>query len=245
MPRKRADILLIEKGLCESPSTAQRLIMAGQVRIGDDHVIKNASQTFADDADIRVIEPCPYVSRGAYKLIPALDKTFPEFPTGCTALDLGASTGGFTDLLLQRDASKVFAADVGYGQLHYKLRQDERVVNLERTNARYLSREQIPTPVDILVADLSFIAVQKVLDACGAFLKSGGHAFILVKPQFQAKREEVGKGGVIRDPDVRQRCIREVTEHCTEQLQWTFIESIASPVKGPKGNQEYIAVFRS
>jgi len=244
MKKVRADNLLVARGLCESRAQAQRLIMAGQVRIGTDHVIAKPSQTIPADADLNVVESCPYVSRGAYKLLPALEQYLPELPSNAVILDLGASTGGFTDLLLQRGASRSYAVDSGHGQLHYRLRQDERVVCLENTNARYLTAEQIPDPVDLVVADLSFISVRKVLPANAPFLKPGGWAFILVKPQFEARREEVGKGGVVRDQSVRDRCVRDVRDFAERELSWRCAGIVPSPIKGPKGNQEYIAVFR-
>ncbi len=244
MKSKRADILLVEKGLCESRTQAQRLIMAGQVRIGPDHVIAKASSEIPTDAHLQVVEACPYVSRGAFKLLPALEKYLPQLTTGTVALDLGASTGGFTDLMLQRGASRVYAVDAGHGQLHYRLREDERVICLEKVNARYLSPEHIPEPVDLITADLSFISVCKVLPAAAAFLKAEGWAFILIKPQFEARPGEVGKGGVVRSETVRARCVQEVCDFAEKELAWHTLEVLPSPIKGPKGNQEYIAVFR-
>lgn len=242
--KKRADVLLVEKGLCESRSQARTLILAGQVRVGADHVISKAAEVIDENADLSVFEVCPYVSRGAYKLLPALEKYLTAIPPEWIALDLGASTGGFTDLLLQRGVSKVYAVDVGYGQLHLKLRSDPRVICREKVNARYLTAAEIPEPVDIITADLSFISVCKVLPAVNPFLKSGGWAFILIKPQFEATRAEVGKGGVVRDESVRQRCVRDVTGFAEAELGWTSVDVIPSPVKGPAGNQEYIGVFR-
>jgi len=159
------------------------------------------------------------------------------------ALDLGASTGGFTDVMLQHGASRVYAVDVGYGQLHAKIRNDPRVVCLERTNARYLTAEQVPEQADILTADVSFISLRKVLPAAARLLKPGGWALLLVKPQFEAKRAEVGKGGVVRDPAVRQRCIDEVSTFAQRTLGWIHHGTVPSPIKGPKGNQEFIVAF--
>jgi len=243
-PRKRVDVLLVERGLCESRSRAQRLILAGQVRNGPDHVVSKPGTELPVDAELQVVESCPYVSRGAYKLLPALDAHRPALD-GAICLDIGASTGGFTDLMLQRGAARVYAVDVGYGQLHLRLRQDSRVVCLERTNARRLGADQIPEAADILTADLSFISVTKVLPACARFLKPDAWAFVLVKPQFEAGRREVGKGGVVRDEAVRKRCVKAVCMFAEHELGWRVVDVIPSPIRGPKGNQEYVAVFRA
>lgn len=242
MLKRRADTLLVEKGLCESRSRAARLIMAGQVRIGSDHVVAKASEGVDPNADLIVLEPFPYVSRGATKLLAGL-AAFPCFLEGRVALDIGASTGGFTDVLLQRGAKRVYAVDVGYGQLHAKLRNDPRVISLERFNARHLTAEQVAEAVDIIVADLSFISLTKVLPACAPLTGDGGRAYLLVKPQFEAKREEVGKGGVVRDPAVRQACVDQIVDFAASQLGWTHLGTVPSPIKGPKGNQEFITAF--
>ena len=240
--KKRADQLLHDRGLCESRTAAQRLIQAGLVRIGDDFLVDKPSLLVDEEADLRVVAPCPYVSRGAYKLLAALERFRPEL-AGRIALDVGASTGGFTDLLLQHGVAKVYAVDVGYGQLHLKLRGDPRVVCLERLNARHLSAREVPEPVDLLVSDVSFISLTKVLPACAPLLKHGGPAFLLVKPQFEARREEIGKNGVVRNEAVRQRCVREVCEFAERELGWRLLGVEPSPITGPKGNQEYIAAF--
>lgn len=240
--KKRADQLLHDRGLCESRTAAQRLIQAGLVRIGDDFLVDKPSLLVDEEADLRVVAPCPYVSRGAYKLLAALERFRPEL-AGRIALDVGASTGGFTDLLLQHGVAKVYAVDVGYGQLHLKLRGDPRVVCLERLNARHLSAREVPEPVDLLVSDVSFISLTKVLPACAPLLKPGGLAFLLVKPQFEARREEIGKNGVVRDEAVRQRCVREICEFAERELGWRLLGVEPSPITGPKGNQEYIAAF--
>lgn len=242
---RRADILLVERGLCESRSQAQRLIMAGKVRIGPDRVVNKASETVPEEADLRIDEPCPYVSRGAYKLLPALDRFCPELPERCVVLDIGASTGGFTDLLLQRGAVRSYAVDVGHGQLHYRLRNDPRVVVLEKTNARTLSEREVPQPADLLVADVSFISLRKVLPACALLLREQAWAFLLVKPQFEARREEVDRGGVVRDPAIRDRCVNEICAFADQELGWTLLGTAPSPIAGPKGNQETIAAFRT
>ena len=242
MSQQRADILLVEQGLAESRSQATRLIMAGEVRVGTDHVVQKANERFPPHTPLHVEQRHRYVSRGADKLAPALDR-FDLRPDGWIALDVGASTGGFTDLLLQRGAARIYAVDVGYGQLHQRLREDPRVICLERTNARLLDRSIIPEPVDILTADVSFISLRKVLPACAPLLKPAAWVFVLVKPQFEARRHEVGKGGVVRSETVRQRCTREICAFAQSQFNWALQGTIPSPITGPKGNQETVAVF--
>lgn len=239
----RADLLLVEQGLAESRSAAQRAILAGQVRVGPDHVVRQSSETYPADTVLSLDSGPDFVSRGGGKLQPALDAHLPDL-TGCVALDVGSSTGGFTDLMLQRGATRVYAVDVGTAQLHWKLRQDPRVVSLEQTNARYLTTEQIPEPIDIITSDVSFISVTLVLPAAAALLKPGGWAFILIKPQFEAQRHEAKKG-VVRDEAVRQRTVDEVTAFAASQLAWRCLHIYPSPLLGPKGNQEFVAVFRS
>ena len=242
-PKKiRADLLLQIKGLCESRSQAAKLILAGHVRVGADHVVNKTSERIAEDADLHVVSPFPYVSRGAEKLLGGL-KAFPWDVTDKTALDIGASTGGFTDVLLQRGIRKVYAVDVGYGQLHARIRQDTRVVSLERTNARHLTKELIPEKIDLLVGDVSFISLTKVLPPCAPLLGDDARIYILIKPQFEASRQDVGKGGVVRDPVVRQACVDKIIDFAEAALHWTLIGTTPSPIKGPKGNQETIVVF--
>ena len=243
MTKKRADILLLEKGLCESREQAKRLILAGKVRAGKDRVIQKSSEEFTDDTEFILEETIPYVSRGAYKLLPALEKYLPALD-GMTALDIGASTGGFTDLMLQRGAMKVYAVDVGTAQLHQKLRENPKVVSIENVNARYLDGTHIPGMTDVLTMDVSFISATKILPSVNPFLKDGSFAFILVKPQFEAGRAEVGKGGVVKDEGVRMRCVDEIAKFAELQLNWKKMDVMASPLLGPKGNQEYILVFR-
>jgi 23S rRNA (cytidine1920-2'-O)/16S rRNA (cytidine1409-2'-O)-methyltransferase len=218
--------------------------MAGQVRIGADNVVAKASQTVTDTDDLHVEQPCPYVSRGAEKLLAAIEAFHPPIE-GRVAMDVGASTGGFTDVLLQKGASRVYAVDAGYGQLHYRLRQDPRVICMERTNARHLTSTDIPEPVALMTADVSFISLTKVLPACAALLTEDAWVLVLVKPQFEAERHEVGKGGVVRDPAVQQRCVETVREFAESRLGWCSVGVVKSPITGPKGNQEYIAVFRA
>ena len=241
--KERADVLLVKLNLCESREKARKLILAGKVRIGNDHLVRKPSDTFAPDADLVVEEPMPYVSRGAYKLLPALDKYLPDLH-GLVAIDIGASTGGFTDLMLQRGLAKAYCVDSGRGQLHAKLRNDPRVECHEKTNARHLNPDFLTKPADILVMDVSFISVKLLLIPTTALLKDEGWAFVLIKPQFEAEKSEVGSGGVVRSDEVRQRIIREVVEYAENHARLTSIEIITSPITGPKGNQEYLAVFK-
>ncbi|MFT5129407.1 MAG: 23S rRNA (cytidine1920-2'-O)/16S rRNA (cytidine1409-2'-O)-methyltransferase [Rhodothermales bacterium] len=239
----RVDVLLQRQGHFESRSRAQAAIMAGLVRIGADHVIRRSSESFAEDTVFNVSQPYPYVSRGAEKLLPALDTYLPRLD-GRVALDIGSSTGGFTDLMLQRGAERVYAIDVGTGQLHAKLREDPRVMVREKTNARHLTDAEVGEPVSVMTADVSFISLRKVLPAAAQFLQVDGWAFTLVKPQFEAERGEVGKGGVVRDTTVRERVVREICSFAESALSWQHVAVLPSPITGPKGNQEYIAVFR-
>lgn len=243
MAKQRADLLLVQHHLVESRTQAKKLIMAGKVRVGADHMVRSASETWPEDTVFTIEQPSPYVSRGAAKLLPALDSYAPDL-TGKLGLDIGASTGGFTDLMLQRGARKVYAVDAGHGQLHFKLRQDDRVICLEKTNARYLSQAEIPELADILTMDVSFISVTKILPAVAPLLEADFTAFILVKPQFEARRQDVGKGGVVKDPAVRQGCLDKVCAFAEQELGWKLLDALPSPITGPKGNQETIAVFR-
>jgi 23S rRNA (cytidine1920-2'-O)/16S rRNA (cytidine1409-2'-O)-methyltransferase len=240
--KTRADILLAEQGLCESREQAKRLILAGKVRVGTDRVIQKASEMLDGETVLNIEENSPYVSRGAYKLLPALEKHLPDM-TGLVCLDVGASTGGFTDLMLQRGASKVYAVDVGTAQLHSKLRSDPRVISRENVNARYLDESSLPEKADVVTMDISFISVMKVLPAANRLLKSDGLAFILVKPQFEAGRKDVEKGGVVRNEAVRMRCVTEVVSFAKNELSYSLVEVIPSPILGPKGNQEFMAIF--
>ena len=243
MQKKRADIRLRELGLCDSRAQAHRLIMAGKVRLGPDQVIKKPNSNVPADAELVIDEPYPYASRGAEKLKPALEAYVDRLPPDFKALDIGASTGGFTDLMLQNGASRVYAVDVGYGLLAQKLRDDDRVILFERVNARHLDTSRIPETVDVITADVSFISVKKILPAAAPCLASGGFAFILVKPQFEAQRSEIGSKGVVRDSEVQQRCVSEVIDFCANNLNWQHCDTFSSPITGPKGNREYITVF--
>jgi 23S rRNA (cytidine1920-2'-O)/16S rRNA (cytidine1409-2'-O)-methyltransferase len=234
--RERLDVLLVERERVDSRQQAQRLIMAGQVRV-DGRVVDKPGTRVPQEADITLQETLPYVSRGGLKLEAALDR-FAIKVTGVIAADVGASTGGFTDCLLQRGASKVYAIDVGYGQLAWRLRNDPRVVVMERANVRYL--QGLPEPVDLAAVDVSFISLELVLPAIIGFLRPGGHIVALIKPQFEAGRGQVGKGGVVKDPEVHRAVLRKVLLWA-EEHGLAVRGLMASPLKGPAGNVEFLA----
>lgn len=234
----RADQLLADRGLAESRTRAQALILAGLVFTGDRRVDK-AGQPLAPDAPLTVKgRDHPWVSRGGLKLAHGLDH-FGWHPAGAIAIDVGASTGGFTDVLLARGATTVHAVDVGHGQLAWKLREDPRVVVLERTNARHLTADLIPDAIDMVVCDASFIALAKVLPAALALARPGARLIALIKPQFEAGRGEVGKGGVVRDPAVHERVCAEV-RHWLDAGGWAVAGIATSPITGPEGNVEFL-----
>lgn len=234
----RADQLLTERGLAESRARAQALILAGLVFSGERKIDK-AGQTLAPDAALEVRgKDHPWVSRGGIKLAHALDH-FGWDVAGAVALDVGSSTGGFTDVLLTRGAAKVYAIDVGTNQLAWKLRQDPRVIVHEQTNARYLTREIVPDPIDIITCDASFIALAKVLDTALDLAAPGGRLAALVKPQFEAARDEIGKGGVVRDPAVHAR-VCAAAAAWVEQRGWQVEGVVPSPITGPEGNVEFL-----
>jgi 23S rRNA (cytidine1920-2'-O)/16S rRNA (cytidine1409-2'-O)-methyltransferase len=234
----RADQLLVSRGLAESRTRAQALIMAGNVFSGEKKLSK-AGDMLVDEAPLEVRgKDHPWVSRGGIKLDHGLAH-FGFDVTRAVALDVGSSTGGFTDVLLSRGASKVHAVDVGTNQLAWKLRQDPRVVVHEQTNARSLDSGIIPEPVDIVVCDASFIGLSKVLEAPLKLAKSGAKLVALIKPQFEAGREEVGKGGVVRDPAVHERVCAEA-KGWVESQGWTVVAMTPSPITGPEGNVEFL-----
>ena len=236
--KARADQLLFDRGLAGSRAKAQALILAGLVFSGE-RKIEKAGQTLAADAPLEVRgKEHPWVSRGGIKLAHGLDH-FGWDVAGAVALDVGSSTGGFTDVLLQKGAAKVFAVDVGTNQLAWKLRQDPRVIVHERTNARYLTDDIVTEPVDLVVCDASFISLAKVLDAALGFAKPGGRLIALIKPQFEAERGEIGKGGVVRDPVVHERVCGEVTGWL-EGRGWEVAGVTPSPITGPEGNVEFL-----
>ena len=238
MAKLRADQLLVARELAESRTRAQALILAGAVFSGERRVAK-AGDLLAEDAPLEVKgRDHPWVSRGGVKLDHGLTH-FGFDVTGAVALDIGSSTGGFTDVLLSRGAVKVYAIDVGTNQLAWKLRQDPRVVVHEQTNARYLDASIVPEPVDVVVCDASFIGLGKVLGPALGLAKPGAKLVALVKPQFEAGREEVGKGGVVRDPAVHRRVCEEAAEWVASQ-GWTVLGVTESPITGPEGNVEFL-----
>lgn len=238
MKKVRLDQLVFDLGLAESRERAKTTVMAGLVYVNGQKSDKPGTQV-SPDAKIEVRgDALPYVSRGGFKLEKAL-KVFPVDPTGYTCLDCGASTGGFTDVLLKNGAGKVYAVDVGYGQLAWSLRNDPRVVSMERTNVRYLTAEQIPEPIDLAVMDLSFISVRLILPAVHPLLKEDAQVVCLIKPQFEAGREEVGKKGVVRDPKVHLDVLERFLEF-VPSAGYTAMGLDFSPIKGPEGNIEYL-----
>ncbi len=233
--KTRLDVLLADRGLAESRERAQALVLAGQVLVNG-QVADKPGMSVAGDAKVLVAAPLPYVSRGGTKLAHGLD-SFGLDVAGCVALDAGASTGGFTDCLLQRGAARVYAVDVGTGQLAWRLRQDPRVVVLDRTNIRYL--ESLPEPCDLAVADLAFISLRLALPAIWTLCRAGAQVVVLVKPQFEAGRDQVGKGGVVRDPAVRQAVVSELSDWAAGE-GWQVRGVTESPITGPAGNVEYL-----
>ena len=239
--KERLDVLLVNNGLAESREKAKRTIMAGLVTV-DGRLEDKPGSRFDIDSDVRVKgQGCPYVSRGGLKLQKAIE----EWGVSCggaVCVDMGASTGGFTDCMLQHGARKVYAIDVGYGQLDYKLRTDERVVNMEKTNIRYLDTSLIEEPVDLISIDVSFISVKHMFPVASEILSEDGRILCLVKPQFEAGREQVGKGGIVREPGIHREVIENVIGYAAEN--GLYPEALSySPIKGTKGNIEYLLLL--
>ncbi len=242
MPKTRLDVLLTERGLAPSRERAKALVMAGIVYAGGVKIEK-AGDMVASDAVIEVRgEDIPYVSRGGLKLQKAITAHNLDL-TGAVCADIGASTGGFTDCMLQHGARRVYAVDVGYGQLAWKLRTDERVVNLERTNIRYVTEEQIPEPLDFGSIDVSFISLTLVLPVLYRLLRDGGEGVCLVKPQFEAGKGKVGKKGVVREPEIHLEVLKKIFAFCGE-IGFCVKGIHFSPIKGPEGNIEYLFYFK-
>jgi 23S rRNA (cytidine1920-2'-O)/16S rRNA (cytidine1409-2'-O)-methyltransferase len=237
--KRRIDNLLVERGLVESRAKAQALIMAGEVEVGGKTIIKSGTLV-SEEAAVSIRKPPPFVSRGGIKLEHALDRFQLDVSSRIIA-DIGASTGGFTDCLLQRGAKRVYAVDVGYGQLDYRLRQDERVVVMERVNARY----PIPLPekVDLATVDLSFISVEKVIPSVARLLKDDGYLLVLLKPQFEARRHEVGRGGIVKQPLVHARVLGRFISWVVEN-SFRLGGIVASPILGASGNMEFFVLLR-
>ncbi len=242
MKKERIDKLLVEKGIVQTRERARALIMAGRVALEDQTIDKPGTKVEVE-ARLEVRgEDHPYVSRGGVKLEGAL-KAFGIDPEGIVVMDVGASTGGFTDCILQNGACRVYAVDVGYGQLAWKLQKDPRVVNLERKNIRYLNREEIPEEVDLILIDTSFISIEKFLPHLPGFLKEGGDLIGLIKPQFEVGKGEVGKGGVVRDTALHEKVIRRISDF-SRNIGLRVMQVTESPLLGPSGNKEFFIHLR-
>jgi 23S rRNA (cytidine1920-2'-O)/16S rRNA (cytidine1409-2'-O)-methyltransferase len=239
MAKTRLDVALVERGLAETRGAAQRLVMAGLVFSGERRLDK-PGHGIADDAPIEVRgQPHPYVSRGGLKLEKALDH-FAIPVAGRIALDVGASTGGFTDCLLQRAAGRVYAIDVGTNQLAWKLRSDARVVSMERTNIRDVTRRQVPEPIDLIVCDASFIGLRTALPAALALAAPNAHLVALIKPQFEVGKGRVGKGGIVRDPELHAEVRQAISDGLAAQPGWHVLGVTESPIEGAEGNKEFL-----
>ncbi|NPA14296.1 MAG: TlyA family RNA methyltransferase [Aquificae bacterium] len=239
--KERIDKLMVQRGLAPTREKAQALIMAGQVYV-DGKKVSKAGEKFSQDVQIEVKNPLKYVSRGGYKLEKAL-KSFGLKVENLTCLDVGASTGGFTDCLLQHGAKKVYSVDVGTAQLDFKLRQDPRVISYEKTDARNLTEEHIPEKVDLITVDVSFIPLEKVLPNIVKFLKEEGLIVALVKPQFELSPKDVKKG-VVKDPQKRKQAIEKVAQFATKKLNLSLLDVTKSSPKGPKGNEEFFILLK-
>ena len=243
MKRTRLDLLLVERGLAESREKAQRLVLAGEVLVDDAPAAKPGHE-FPADCTIRVRQPERFVGRGGLKL----EEAFVRFPLlsaqGKICVDVGASTGGFTDCLLQHGAAKIYAVDVGKSQLHSRLVADPRVVVMDACNARHLQPGDLPEMPDLAVTDVSFISLRLILPALDRLLRPGGETIALIKPQFEAGREEVGKGGVVRDPAIRQHVVDRIRDFGTGTLGWQWLDFCQSPILGPAGNVEFLSYWR-
>lgn len=239
MKTERVDALLVQRGLCDSREQAKRLILAGEVRSGD-RMIDKASSKLAPDAELSLKEKPRFVGRGGLKIEGALDH-FGIDPTGWVCMDVGASTGGFTDCLLQRGALRVHALDVGTNQLVWKLRNDPRVLSKEQFNARYLTPEDVGEPVRLAVMDLSFISLTKVLPAVFSVMADDGEVVCLIKPQFELSREDVARGGIVRDPQLHDKAVAKIRDFMESKTGWQWSGVMDSPIKGGDGNREFLA----
>ncbi|UVT18848.1 MAG: TlyA family RNA methyltransferase [Nitrospira sp.] len=241
LEKDRCDHVLAAQGLVQSRDAAARIILAGKVK-SNGVIVDKPSRMIPVDASIEITgESTPFVSRGGEKLTAALD-SYSIVPQGMICLDVGCSTGGFTDCLLKRGAARVYAVDVGYGQFDWRLRHDPRVVLIERTNIRYIARSAIPEPVDLVVVDVSFISLTKVLPPITQFLRSQARIIALIKPQFEVGKGQVGRGGVVRDETQRTEAAQRVVRFAME-MGLRPVGTMASPIKGKKGNQEILAIF--
>ena len=234
----RADVFLVEHGYAASRTEAQAAIHAGNVRVGGAPVVKS-SQSIAEDAVIEYAKAHPYASRGGVKLAAALDR-FELSPADLVCIDVGASTGGFTDVLLERGAKNVYAVDVGHGQLHPRLAADPRVVSLEGVNARDLTPTHIPEPLQVIVADVSFVGLKQVLPGALQFAEPGSFLVALVKPQFEAGRENIAKGGIVKSEEARRKALQSIVEWLGAQPHWSVLGTMESPIAGGDGNREFL-----
>jgi 23S rRNA (cytidine1920-2'-O)/16S rRNA (cytidine1409-2'-O)-methyltransferase len=241
MPKERADVLLVRRGLCPSHEKAQRLVMAGEVFTADARVDK-PSQLLAEDVVLSVRGSERYVGRGGLKLEAGL-RHFGVDPAGWTCLDVGASTGGFTDCLLQHGAARVYALDVGHGQLAWSIRSDPRVVVMERCNARHLGPGALPEKIHLVVADVSFISLTLVLPPAARLLNDGGVVIALIKPQFELARAEVGRGGIVREAEAHGRAVAKIRDFAAQQ-GWAWGGVVDSPITGTDGNREFLCLLR-
>ena len=242
MPKQRLDVLVVSRGLCDSREQAQRLILAGEVSVKDQVVTKPGTKV-DDSLPIAVKNKPRYVSRGGLKLEGAL-KAFPVSVEGKVCLDIGSSTGGFTDCLLQNGARRVHAVDVGTNQLVWKLRTDPRVVVKEQFNARYMTPEDLGEKVQLIVSDVSFISLTKILPAAYACLQDGGDLLVLIKPQFELQPEDIGPGGIVRDPALHRRAVDKIHDFVVNELHREWMGVADSPIKGMEGNTEFLAWLR-
>lgn len=242
MPKERVDALLMSRGLCDSREQAKRLILAGEVMTGTTRIEKPSTK-IDTEADLRVLEKPKFVSRGGLKLEGALNE-FGINPSGMVCLDCGASTGGFTDCLLQGGAIKVHAIDVGTNQLVWKIRSDPRVIVKEKFNARYMVPDDIGELVDLAVTDVSFISLTKILPALFSVLKPDGKIICLIKPQFELQRDDISKGGIVRDPELHQKAIDKIHTFVTTELKREWISVTDSPITGTDGNKEFLALLQ-
>ena len=242
MPKQRLDVLLHAAGFAVSREQAQRLILAGEVTVGGKQVTKPGTKV-DDSLPLVVKTPPPFVSRGGLKLAGAL-KVFPVDPAGKVCLDIGSSTGGFTDCLLQHGAVRVHAVDVGTNQLVWKLRSDPRVIVREQFNARYLTPDDLGEKVQLIVSDVSFISLTKILPAAFSCLEEGGDIIVLVKPQFELQPEDIGPGGIVRNPSLHERAVEKIHRFVTEELHRSWMGVSPSPITGMEGNKEFLAWLR-
>ena len=242
MPKQRLDVLIVSRGLCDSREQAQRLILAGEVSVREQVITKPGTKV-DDSLPITLKSKPKYVSRGGLKLEGAL-QAFPVSVQGKVCLDIGSSTGGFTDCLLQNGALRVHAVDVGTNQLVWKLRNDPRVIVREQFNARYMTPEDLGEKVELIVSDVSFISLTKILPAAYGCLLPGGDLLVLIKPQFELQPEDIGAGGIVRDPDLHQRAVDKIHDFVVNELGREWMGVADSPIKGMEGNKEFLAWLR-